>query len=289
MTFDPDICRSLLFVPAANERYLASALRGDADVIQIDLEDAISPERKDEAREAARQAVTHIADAERVGAVRVNLDDALLPKDLDAVIHDGLAALTVPKVDSAETLKSVDAAVSTLETDRGLESGSVRLIAQIESATGILNAREIAGATPRLAAMGFGMEDLIADVGGTADEDALYFPAMQTLYSAREAGVVPIGYLGSITVYQDVDRFESWIARARSLGFEGGFCIHPNQVQVLNDVFKPSPDDVSAAQNLLDAAEAQANVGVFSHEGRMVDAPVVERARRTMRRHAAFS
>lgn len=291
MTFDPEICRSLLFVPAGNERFLNSALRGSADVIQIDLEDAIAPERKEEARGVARSAVEEIDAAGRVAAVRVNVGDDLLAKDLDAVVYPGLAALTIPKVDSGAMLASIDSEVTKLEADRGLLSGGIRLIAQIESARGILNAREIAGASPRLAAMGFGMEDLIADVGGSVDADALYFPAMHTLYAAREAGVAPIGYLGSIGVYKDTDLFGGWAARAKSLGFEGGFCIHPNQVEILNTTLCPSPDEVSAAKSIVDAAENDASkgVGAFSHEGKMVDAPVIERARRTLRRHATVS
>lgn len=291
MTFDPGICRSLLFVPAGNERYLASALRGGADVIQIDLEDAIAPDRKDEARNSTKLAVEAIEAAGRIAAARVNVEGDLLAKDLDAVVYPGLSALTIPKVDSAKMLAAIDSAVTKLEADRGLPSGNIRLIAQIESARGILNAREIASATTRLAAMGFGMEDLIADVGGSVDADALYFPAMQTLYAAREAGVVPIGYLGSIGVYKDTDLFGQWIRRAKTLGFEGGFCIHPNQVEILNTTFRPSPDEVSAAKAIVEAAEVHASegVGVFTYEGKMVDAPVIERARRTVSRHAALS
>jgi len=288
---DPDICRSLLFVPAGNQRFLNSALRGDADVIQVDLEDAIAPDRKGEARASARSAIEEIAAAGRVAAVRVNVDDDLFDTDLDAVVYPGLAALTIPKVESATMLVEIDSALSKLEAERGLPSGGVRLIAQIESAQGVLNAREIAGASPRLAAMGIGMEDLIAGVGGSVAADALYFPSMQLLYAAREAQVIPIGYLGSIAVYQDRDRFREWIVRAKCLGFEGGFCIHPNQVEILNDTFRPSSDEVSAAQALLDAADAHAREGggAFAYAGKMVDAPVIERARRTLRRHDAYS
>jgi len=288
---DPDVCRSLLFVPAGNERFLNSALRGTADVIQIDLEDAIAPDRKGEARDSARPAVEAIAAAGRVAAVRINVQDDLLEKDLNAVVCANLAALTVPKVESGPMLAAIDSIVTKLEADRGLPAGGIRLIAQIETAQGILSAREIALASPRLAAMGVGMEDLIADVGGTVAADALYFPSMQTLYAAREARVVPVGYLGSIAVYRDTDRFTEWVARAKSLGFEGGFCIHPNQVEILNDTLRPSVDEVSAAQALVDAAEARSagGVGAFSYQGKMVDAPVIERARRTLRRHATFS
>ena len=288
--FDPDICRSLLFVPAGNERYLRSALRGTADVIQIDLEDAIAPAQKERARNSARSFVAQIAAVGRVAAVRVNGEEPLLGEDLDAVVYPGLAALTIPKVDTGAMLAQIDAAITQLETARGLAPGGIRLIAQIESARGVLNAREIAGATPRLAALGLGMEDLIADVGGTVGADALYFPAMQTLYAAREAAVTPIGYLGSITVYRDTDRFGEWIRRAKSLGFEGGFCIHPNQIEILNREFRPSPAEVRAAEALVAAYQQQASTGVgaFAHEGKLVDAPVIALAQRVLRRAAVL-
>ena len=288
--FDPDICRSLLFVPAGNERYLRSALRGAADVIQIDLEDAIAPAQKERARNSARSFVAQIAAAGRVAAVRVNGEEPLRGIDLEAVVYPGLAALTIPKVDTGAMLAQIDAAITQLETARGLVPGGIRLIAQIESARGVLNAREIAGATPRLAALGLGMEDLIADVGGAVGADALYFPAMQTLYAAREAAVTPIGYLGSIAVYRDTDRFGEWIRRAKSLGFEGGFCIHPNQVEILNREFRPSPAEVRAAEALVAAYQQQASTGVgaFAHEGKLVDAPVIARAQRVLRRAAVL-
>ena len=259
-------------------------------MIQIDLEDAIAPAQKERARNSARSFVAQIAAAGRVAAVRVNGEEPVLGTDLEAVVYPGLAALTIPKIDTGAMLAQIDAAITQLETARGRVPGGIRRIAQIESARGVLNAREIAGATPRLAALGLGMEDLIADVGGAVGADALYFPAMQTLYAAREAAVTPIGYLGSITVYSDTDRFGEWIRRAKSLGFEGGFCIHPNQVEILNREFRPSPAEVRAAEALVAAYQQQASTGVgaFAHEGKLVDAPVIARAQRVLRRAAVL-
>lgn len=288
LMLDPDVCRSLLFVPAGNARYLDSALRGTADVIQIDLEDAIAPDQKVEARASAAESVKRIAAAERVAAVRVNVDPDLLTDDLEAVVVDGLSALTIPKVESASMLAAIDDRVSVLESDRGLPVGGIRLIAQIETAKGILDAREIAHSTPRLAAMGIGMEDLAAEVGGRVTDDALYFPSMNVLYAAREAGIVPIGYLGSITVYDDEETFRTWIQRAAALGFCGGFCIHPRQVELLNQEFSPDEDEVAECRAIVEAAERneQAGHGVFVHEGKMVDKPVVDRARSLLARWA---
>ena len=286
MKFNADRCRSLLFVPAGNERYLKSALTGEADVIQLDLEDAIPLAQKQDARKAARDQVNRIHAAGRVGVVRINHDQQLQGMDLDAVVGPGLAGLTIPKVSTAEQLQQLDEQISRLETNRQLPVGGIRLIAQIESVRGVLNAREIAGSTVRLVALGLGMEDLAVELGCEVNPDALYFPSLQTLYAAREARLTPLGFLGSITNYQDIDTLVEWIQRAKSLGFEGGFCIHPHQVVVLNAQFVPSAEDVSEAQALVKAFKSRPDqtAGAVSYQGRMVDKPVVECAERLLRR-----
>lgn len=291
MNFDPDLCRSLLFVPAGNERFLMSALRGRADIILVDLEDSIPPAQKKSAREPARKAVEKIAAAGRVAFVRVNHALRLLVRDLEAVVHEGLSGLTIPKVSSPDELKLIDQTVSELEEERNLPPGAICLIAQIETAEGILNLREIASATRRLRALTAGPEDLAADLGSTVDPDVLYLPNMQALLAARAAGVVPLGFIGSITVYNEPELFRSWIMRARKLGFEGAFCIHPRQVEILNEEFGPSEEEAIKARALVEAFDTHVGVGIgaFAFEGRMVDAPVIDRARRVLKRYERLS
>lgn len=287
MILDTDLCRSLLFLPADSERFLKSALNGSADVILLDLEDAISHGEKDRAREKVGGAILQVHEAGRACAVRVNNGLRLLAKDLEAVICAELSALIIPKVSSAEYLQLIDETVTELEQERGLPVGRIRLVAQIETAQGLLKLSEIARATPRLAALGIGPEDLAADLGSDVDPDVLYYANMQALVAARAAGVVPLGYIGSITVYKETETYRSWIQRARKLGFEGAFCIHPNQVEILNEEFLPSAKDVTEAVALVEAFEVhQKNgIGAFAFEGRMVDAPVIDRAKRVLKRH----
>ena len=291
MRLDPERCRSLLFVPAGNERFIHSAIRGDADVIQIDLEDAIAPNQKEIARVNAKKDLESLFSAGRAVSVRVNAEKSLLEDDLEAIVHPGLSALTLPKVENVEMLKEMDEQVTRLEADRKIPQGAIRFIAQIESASGILNVREIANGSPRLAALGIGMEDLIAEVGGKVDPDSLYFPAMQSLYAAREAGITPIGYLGSITVYKNEGLFREWVKRAKNLGFEGGFCIHPNQVSILNETFRPTSVEVAEAQSIAEVAEKnqEEGIGAFAHNEKMVDAPVVERAKWVLRLNKLYT
>jgi citrate lyase subunit beta / citryl-CoA lyase len=286
MILDTDLCRSLLFLPAGNERFLKSALNGSADVILLDLEDAISHSEKNRARERVGGAVLQVHEAGRVCAVRVNNGLRLLAKDLEAVVCAELSALIIPKVSSAEYLQLIDEAVTELEHERGIPMGNIRLVAQIETAQGVLNLNEIARATPRLAALGIGPEDLAADLGSGVDPDALYHTNMQALIAARAAGIVPLGYIGSITVYKEKEIYREWIQRARKLGFEGAFCIHPNQVEILNEEFLPSEAEATEAGALVEAFEAhrKKGIGAFAFQGRLVDAPIMDRAIRVLKR-----
>ncbi len=291
MKLDTDRCRSLLFLPADNERFLNSALRGSADVILLDLEDAIPHSEKDQARGKVRRAIQQIHEAGRAGAVRVNNGLRLLGTDLEAAICSELSALIIPKVSSAEYLKLIDETVAELEQERALPVGNIRLIAQIETAKGLLNLNEIARATPRLAALGIGPEDLAADLGSSVNADALHYPNMQALIAARAAGVVPLGYIGSITVYSETDTYRSWIQQARKLGFEGAFCIHPKQVEILNEEFMPTADEIDEARVLISEFEAntEKGIGAFSFIGRMIDAPIIHWARRVLKRSGNIS
>jgi citrate lyase subunit beta/citryl-CoA lyase len=222
--------------------------------------------------------------------VRINNPVRLAVRDLEAVIRPGLHAVTVPKVPDASFLGLLDQTIGELETERGLLPGSVALIAMIETAEGLANVNEIAAATPRLVAITVGPEDLSASLGSQATEDAMYVPNMLALVAARRAGIIPLGYIGAISLYADRGIYRGWIERAANLGFEGAFCIHPNQVEICNDVFQPSGQEIREARDLIQAFEQHqaAGVGVFAVDGHMVDAPVVERARTTVAKAEAL-
>ena len=212
---------------------------------------------------------------------RINGPLRLAVRDLEAVVVPGLQAITVPKVPDASFLRLLDETIGDLEAERGLPVGAIRLITMIETAEGLANVNEIAAATPRLVAITVGPEDLAASLGSQPTPDAMYVPNMQTLFAARQAGIIPLGYVGSISLYGDKEIYRGWIQRAASLGFEGAFCIHPNQVEICNLEFVPSAEEISAARRLIAAFEEHQakGVGVFVVDGRMVDAPVVQRAR----------
>ena len=275
------LLRSLLFVPATNEKLLESALRRKADAIQLDLEDAIPLSEKEAARQAAARAIGKIRGHCPYVVVRINAPLRLALPDLETIMGPGLDAITIPKVPHAHFLRLLDETIGELEAERGLPPGGVRLIATIENAEGLIHVNEIATATPRLLALIVGTEDLSASLGTKPLPDAMYVPHILALVAARQAGIIPLGYLGSIAVYNDKETYREWVGRAALLGFEGAFCIHPNQVEICNEVFQPSADEIAKARRLVDAYEKHvaSGVGVFVDEGHMVDNPVIKRAR----------
>ena len=286
----PQVLRSLLFVPAIQEKFLESALRRKADAIQLDLEDAIAPSEKEKARHAAVKAIEVLKGRCPYVVARINTPLRLAVPDLEAVVVPGVDAITIPKVPNAEFLQLMDHTIEELEAERGLEVGAIRLIGMIEDAEGLARVNEIAMATPRLVAIIVGTEDLSASLGTQPLPEAMVVPHILTLTAARRAGIIPLGYLGSITVYEDKALYREWVTQAALLGFEGAFCIHPNQVEICNEVFQPSAQAIDKAQQLIDAFEKHkaAGVGAFSFEGRMVDAPIIKQAQAVLTKAAAI-
>lgn len=288
---EPKLLRSLLFVPANSEKLLHSAVRRGADAIQLDLEDAIAASAKQTARDAIGNAIAWLQGRTPYVVARINGPLRLAVRDLETVVVSGVQAITVPKVPDAGLLRLLDETIVELEAERGLPVGGIRLIAMIETAEGLANANAIAAATPRLVALTLGPEDLAASLGSQATPDAMYVPCMLVLVAARKAGIIPLGYAGSISLYDDKETYAGWIRRAAELGFEGAFCIHPNQVAVCNELFQPTAAEIAKARHILDEYEKHkaAGVGVFVVDGRMVDAPVVQRAQTIVVKAGALS
>lgn len=277
--------RSLLFVPATAERFVAKAHTRGADAIIVDLEDAVAPHEKPRARSILAQVVGDVGLAGADVLVRVNRPWRMTMADLDAAVVAGVAAIVLPKTESADHVIFVDEVISELEAERGLKSGAIGLFVLIETAKGYLNVREIVHASPRLRAVSVGMEDF-ADVIGMpeVDTEAILGYNRQVQVAAREAGILMLGYPGSIADFSDLDGFRNNIQRARRLGFDGGPCIHPAQVAILNQAFSPSEAEVERASQIVDIYDRAKSVGdgAIALEGRMIDEPVVRRARRTL-------
>lgn len=272
--------RSLLFVPAHVERFIARAHERGADGLILDLEDAVPDEEKPAARAGLAGTVARVGRGGAAVLVRVNRGLRALALDLEAAVVPGVAALVLPKTESAEWVREVADAVAELEGERGLPPGGVRLVLQIEAPAALPRLPEIAAAHPRVAAMTLGPEDFSAALGAVPEADALLGPNLAVLCAARAAGLLPLGFVGSIGAFGDPAAFRATVAQARRLGFRGAMAVHPAQVPVLNEGFAPPAEEVAWARRVADgdAAARAAGRGAFRLDGRMVDAPVVRRA-----------
>jgi citrate lyase subunit beta/citryl-CoA lyase len=285
-----DIWRSMLFVPATSDRFVESATRQPADALQIDLEDSVAPEQK----EAARQRVAGIADRFAQSGydvvVRVNRPWRQLVRDLEASVRASIHAVTLPKVPDASFVRAVAEILAELESMARLPIGHTQIVAMIEDADGLHNMAEIAAAHRRVRGIIVGAEDLAVSMRMEVSEDSLYVPNVMAVAAARRAGVSPIGFIGSVADFADEAAFRRRVERARRLGFEGAFCIHPKQVPIVNAAFAPDPEELDHAEALLAEFDRQLAAGraAFAFKGRMVDLPVVEQARLLVARAAAI-
>ncbi|MFC7324330.1 HpcH/HpaI aldolase/citrate lyase family protein [Halorubrum rutilum] len=288
--------RSLLFSPGDRPELMRKAPGTGADVVCFDLEDAVAPGRKDEARAAVRR-VLAAPDFDPDAEVCVRLTASDPGADLDALVgaeiadeagSDGdaepairLDAVMLPKVEGADRV--ADAAA--LCADRGLDPA---VFALVETAGGVLAAEAIADAAATEALL-FGAEDLAADLGATRTDEGT-----EVLY-AREhvvlaAGAADVDALDTVyTAFSDTEGLREEAAFARTLGYDGKLAIHPSQVDPINEAFTPDPDEIEWASRVLDARDEadREDRGVFSVDGEMIDAPLVARAERIVERAAA--
>jgi citrate lyase subunit beta / citryl-CoA lyase len=283
--------RSLLFVPVTAEKFVRTGADRGADGIILDLEDAVAPSEKARARTLIADAIPQVS---RKGAdvlVRVNRPWRLLVRDLEAAVIPGVAALMLTKVDSPEFVQAVAEIAAELEAERGLAQGKIQFVVLVETAAGFFRIEAIAKSHPRVVALSLGTEDFTADVGMMPDPEGLLYPKQHTLFAARAAGILPMGFVGSIADFRDQDAFRAIIRRSKRLGFVGASAIHPLQVPVLNEEFSPTAAEVERAERMVaayDAAFAQ-GLGAVQFEGAMIDVPVVQRAQNVIARAAEIA
>lgn len=281
------IWRSLLFVPAHISKFTDKAHQRGVDACILDLEDGVALAYKGLARQAAGIAAKSIAAHGTDVLVRINvLEDGGLA-DLHAVIGPAVCAIVLPKIESAEGVRAVAAELDRLEAQRGMTLGQTSILAQIEDVAALPYLDEIASSSSRLLGMSLGPEDFCVSAGMQPVLETLLWPNQQVAFACRRAGILPFGFPGSISDFSDLPSFRHNIMLARQLGMVGAFCIHPDQVEILNEEFSPSAAEVEYAQGLLaehSCAEVEGR-GAFAYRGKMIDAPVVARAREVLARH----
>ena len=291
--------RSLLVVPASNLEMAGKALASAADSVLLDLEDAVAPDEKADARKQVVHALKELDWRTRPTLYRANaLDTPYFYRDVIEVVEEaggGLDSVLIPKVQRPEDLHVAAALLSQIELAVGLEPGKVKIEAQIESAEGLVNVDAIARATERLEALHFGPGDFAASLRmpyrsiGVMDEWDEVYPghrfhyAMQRIVvAARAAGLR--GVDGPVADYRNEEGLRESSLVARSLGFDGKWCIHPAQIETVNEVFSPTEKEIEWARKVVAAYEEAnaAGTGAISVEGQMIDAASIKMAQNTL-------
>ena len=283
--------RTALFIPVHIEKFVAKAHTRGADAYILDLEDSVPLAQKEFARTCVSSAAKTVSQEGAAALVRINIDEALAMADLEASVDQHVRAIVVPKVESASILRKLADKISELERQRSLPVGHTVMIAMIESVAALPKLDEIAGAEPRVVAMTLGSEDFSATAGMLPLPQTLLLPNQMLAFACRRANIMPLGFPGSIADYSDPEAFRATVRFAKQLGFVGAFCIHPTQVQILNEELTPSAQEIEHAQGLLAAFEAgvAAGKGAVEYRGKMIDLPVVERAKELLRNAQARS
>ncbi len=276
-----ELLRSLIFVPGNRPNMLERALTFDADIIMVDLEDSVPPGEKVAARDVAAEWIPRLRQAGQRVMVRANaLDTGLTRGELAAVISPHLYGVSVGKTESAGDLREIEGIISPLEIGANLEAGHVNLIPWIESARAIVNVNEMATALVRTVAIAFGAEDYTNDMGiqRTDDGEEVYHPRSAVAIAARAAGIASLD--SPYVAFRNPEGLKKDAGVARQMGYTGKFAIHPAQVETINEVFSPQPEDVAYARRVMEEwREAEANGrGSLSLDDKMVDVPVVKRA-----------
>jgi citrate lyase subunit beta/citryl-CoA lyase len=282
------VWRSMLFVPVNVERFVAGAAARGSDAVILDLEDSVPPAEKARARTMVEAAAPRVAARGADVVVRINRPLELAVRDIEAVVSPAIAALIVPKVDSASHVRLLAELLDTVEAGKGITPGHTRLMVLVETPSAFARVEEIAAAHPRLVAMGLGSEDFALEIGGEAATDVLAYPKQRTAIAAIAAGILPMGIVGSVAEIEDMDAYRAAVRLARRFGFKGASCIHPKHVAILNEAFSPTRAEVDWAERTITAyraavAEGRASLVV---DGKMVDIPIVVKAERILAEQA---
>lgn len=286
----PPVWRSILYVPGNVPKFIDKAHERGADCILVDLEDSVTAAEKSTARAMLPETMKKVVRGGADVAVRINRPMRLAIPDIEAAVRPGLSALFITKTEGVQHLRLLDEAVSELERERGMPVGSVGFGAMIEHPRALAELNDIAERAPRVIAMMLGGEDFALETGSIPSDESLELPKRLVAFAAQAHGVAMIGILGTVADYSNPAAYKKSAERARRFGFSGGTCVHPGLVQALNEAFTPSADDVAYARKLIAADEKAAaeGRGSFTVDGKMIDIPVIDRARRLLARHDAI-
>jgi citrate lyase subunit beta/citryl-CoA lyase len=282
-----------MFVPANMPKYVEKAWTRGADTVLLDLEDSVTPAQKNNARAMVKDDMPVVTKGGADVMVRINKPFEMAVADLDACVWPGLAGIRFPKAESEQEIRILDRLIAERELARDMPVGAIQIAASIETALGLHNVLAIATASPRVVSISLGSEDytLDMDIEPSSDGKELFLGKMQILLTARLAGIQAAGLMASNVNFKDIERVVRLVREARQMGFKGSTCIHPAQVQPLNEGFSFTPEEIAHAKKVitaLEAAEAEGRDSV-AVDGKMVDIPVADRARRLLIRAEAVA
>jgi citrate lyase subunit beta/citryl-CoA lyase len=277
---DLPVWRSLMYVPANVPRFVAKSAGAGADAVVLDLEDSVPPPEKVAARERLQESIPIARGGGSQVLVRINQPLRQAVPDIEAALAAGADGILVTKCLGAQHMQLIAELVAAGEA----RPGATRLIGMIETAGALDEMAAIAGADPRVAALLLGGEDLATELNCVPDEEAMLPLKQRMVVAAAQAGRLAIGLPSTIADYGDIEGVRANARRARRLGFAGATCIHPKLVPAINEAFTPTQAETDAAQRMLDAEQAALaeGRGSFTVDGRMVDEPVLRRARRLL-------
>lgn len=278
-----EVFQSFLFVPADSARKLASSRKYRPDAYFYDLEDAVSIDKKVEARELLMQELLDAANPSVKNFVRVNcFGTPFLEDDLRAAVGAKVFGIVLPKCNHAAEVAEVHQEISRLENENGVAEGSVKLVLLLESAKGVAHAGELSLASSRTMALMFGGEDFCADMGiaRTKKGDEIAMARSLVALAAKAEGLQAID--GPFTDFKDADGLFEEMQRVMQMGFTGKALIHPNQIETVHRAMAPTPDEILFAEEVVSAFE-QSGQGVIAVRGKMIDEPIVLQARRILR------
>ena len=256
------IRRSVLFMPGDSMRKISKATQMDVDSIVMDLEDSVALNNKVEARRTVSEALNTLDFGSSERLIRLNsVSTTLWQDDVKATVDSRPDGYVMPKVESTEQVKLVSRTLAEAEAAHGWPEHSIRLLAIIETAMGIMNLREIAQASPRLDALMFGAEDLAGDIGAKRTRAGweVFYARSAVVTAAAAYGLQAIDMV--LTDLNDLERLEEECISARELGYEGKIAIHPRQVEVINRVFAPSLEEIEQARRLIQAHDEHQDAG----------------------------
>lgn len=282
------LMRSLMFVPAHNQKLLDSSLRRDADVLLLDVEDSVPPVDKQTARNNILEFVKRPEAKGKVLFPRVNdRESGELLRDLYQLTVEGIAGFMYPKSTKEEDVYFVGKLLETIEYEKRIPIGTFKLIPLIETAGAIVNIKEICTACTRVVAVAFGCEDYVTDLGGKHDSEgqSISYARNAIVNAARFAGIIPIDTV-HIKVH-DLEDLEKEVKLGKTLGFEGMLVLNPKELPIVHQYYSPSEEEIAWAKEMVELAEeaVREGNGVAVKDNKFIGPPMVRMAKNILAKH----